>query len=218
MPTQQRGSASSGGELDRATALVGLMQAMRMVDLAAFGNPIDEEALDQTIRTIFELQPESMASVIPKPRDFRLGWQVAAAMLEPPSPEILASMRYAFSIIELSTQLGRSRVVVDRLRAELGALAAPSDQADVRVTPRSKIPQIAEIYENTIGTLGRRLHVNGRQDVLTRADVQALVRTLLLAGIRFAWLWRQLGGRRWHLLLRRSSIRRQLAVLEATFT
>ncbi|MEZ5557402.1 MAG: DUF489 family protein [Pseudomonadales bacterium] len=38
--------------------------------------------------------------------------------------------------------------------------------------------------------------------VLQREQTAEEIRALLLAGVRFAWLW-QLGGRRWHLILRR---------------
>ncbi|HKM37225.1 MAG TPA: DUF489 family protein, partial [Thiopseudomonas sp.] len=38
----------------------------------------------------------------------------------------------------------------------------------------------------------------------------AKVRALLFAGIRSARLWRQLGGRRWHLLTKRGAMLHEL--------
>jgi high frequency lysogenization protein len=73
---------------------------------------------------------------------------------------------------------------------------------------------LSELYQQTVSTLSRRVQVTGDIAQLRRDDIAAEVRALLLAGIRFAWLWRQLGGRRWHLVLRRSNIRHALAELD----
>jgi len=62
------------------------------------------------------------------------------------------------------------------------------------------------VYEETIAHLGKRVQVTGEAGRLQQDSVAAEVRALLLGGIRFAWLWHQLGGRRWHLVLRRSDV------------
>ena len=51
---------------------------------------------------------------------------------------------------------------------------------------------------------------------LNQNEVADEIRSLLLGGIRFAWLWRQLGGRRWHLIMRRNPILIALQGLEHT--
>ena len=63
---------------------------------------------------------------------------------------------------------------------------------------------------NQVGSI-ERIKVNVLKTVFDE------IRALLLAGIRYAWLWRQKGGRRWHLLLRRTTIRRDLAAISALF-
>jgi high frequency lysogenization protein len=69
------------------------------------------------------------------------------------------------------------------------------------------------LYQRTISQLDRRIHVVGSAELLQQNGVAAKIRTLLLAGVRGAWLWQQSGGRRWHLVLRRSTIRSALAEL-----
>jgi high frequency lysogenization protein len=60
--------------------------------------------------------------------------------------------------------------------------------------------------------------VQGDPALLQRSETGARIRAFLLAGIRAARLWQQVGGRRWHLVLRRRSLvdtaRRVLRAIE----
>jgi len=51
-----------------------------------------------------------------------------------------------------------------------------------------------------------RIVVNGRPLYLQNSSIVHQIRALLLAALRSAWLWRQVGGKRWALLLRRRAI------------
>ncbi|MFW5825254.1 MAG: DUF489 family protein, partial [Marinobacter sp.] len=68
------------------------------------------------------------------------------------------------------------------------------------------ISNLASIYMDTISTFRQRIQVTGDPAVLQRDENAAKVRALLLAGIRSAVLWRQTGGRRWQLILRRRRV------------
>jgi high frequency lysogenization protein len=48
--------------------------------------------------------------------------------------------------------------------------------------------------------------VAGDPEILKRTDTQHRVRAILLAGVRAAVLWRQLGGKRRHILFSRQQI------------
>ena len=67
----------------------------------------------------------------------------------------------------------------------------------------------------SISTLGKRIQVTGNPELLQQSRVADEIRSLLLGGVRFAWLWHQLGGRRWHLILRRRAL---LTALKALHT
>ncbi|MEK9134155.1 MAG: DUF489 family protein, partial [Pseudomonadota bacterium] len=58
----------------------------------------------------------------------------------------------------------------------------------------------------TISTLTPRIMVNGEHGHLSNPLIAAKVRAALFAGIRSAFLWRQLGGNRWQLLFNRAKI------------
>ena len=59
---------------------------------------------------------------------------------------------------------------------------------------------ISAIYQDTISNLPYRIKVKGNVQHLQQEKNADLVRTLLLAGLRSAHLWRQLGGRSRHFL------------------
>jgi high frequency lysogenization protein len=51
-----------------------------------------------------------------------------------------------------------------------------------------------------------RIHVAGKREYISQAAILDKIRALLLAGIRSAVLWQQVGGSRWQLLLDRKKI------------
>jgi high frequency lysogenization protein len=68
------------------------------------------------------------------------------------------------------------------------------------------LANLADIYSRTLSTLQPRIMVRGEPLYLNNPDNQNRIRTLLLAGIRAAWLWRQVGGSRWKILFGRNRL------------
>ena len=65
---------------------------------------------------------------------------------------------------------------------------------------------LASIYSDVISPLGPKIQVAGNPVQLKQANNQHKVRALLLAGVRAAVLWRQLGGQRRQILFTRRKI------------
>jgi high frequency lysogenization protein len=63
---------------------------------------------------------------------------------------------------------------------------------------------LADIYVNQISTMQPRIMVSGDPSYLHNPDNINRIRSLLLAGIRAAMLWWQIGGRRRQILFNRS--------------
>jgi high frequency lysogenization protein len=68
------------------------------------------------------------------------------------------------------------------------------------------ISSIASIYSDLISPLGARIQVAGDPSILKIEANQHKVRALLLAGVRSAVLWRQVGGKRRNILFARSKL------------
>jgi high frequency lysogenization protein len=68
------------------------------------------------------------------------------------------------------------------------------------------LAHLADVYSRTVSQLKPRIMVQGDPRFLQIAGNQNRIRSLLLAGIRAAWLWRQVGGSRWKILLGRKQL------------
>ena len=62
------------------------------------------------------------------------------------------------------------------------------------------------LYEDTLSTFRHRIQVHGDMRNLQQSGNAAKIRALLLAGIRSARLWRQLGGYRWQMVFSRRKL------------
>lgn len=68
------------------------------------------------------------------------------------------------------------------------------------------LSSLGKLYSETLSHLRPRVLVQGNPHYLGQATVVAEVRAVLLAAVRSAVLWRQLGGSMWDLLLRRRDL------------
>jgi len=184
-----------------ALALAGVVQAAVLVHRTATGEGVDEQQRQALLRTIPTHKAASLADIFPEPAEYRFGAGIAREALAGRSttPEVL---RYTLQLIELAGQLKGVPQVVEKLGNLL-------DTVDPQTPDEATL---ARIYQQTISTLGKRIQVTGDAQVLQREQTAERIRSLLLAGVRMAWLWQQLGGRRWHLLFRRRALS---AALEA---
>ncbi|MCY1460592.1 High frequency lysogenization protein HflD [compost metagenome] len=66
------------------------------------------------------------------------------------------------------------------------------------------------LYQDTLSTLRQRIQVHGDMRQLQQPSNASKIRALLLAGIRSARLWRQLGGHRWQLVFSRRKLLSEL--------
>ena len=71
---------------------------------------------------------------------------------------------------------------------------------------------LGSLYADTVSHLRPRVLVQGNPHYLGQAAVVAEIRAVLLAALRSAVLWRQLGGSLWDFLLRR---RQMVASIDA---
>ena len=74
------------------------------------------------------------------------------------------------------------------------------------ITSETLIASFASIYSDIISPLGHKIQVTGEPSILKQNVNQYKIRALLLAGIRAAVLWRQVGGKRRHILFSRKKI------------
>lgn len=113
-------------------------------------------------------------------------------------------LRYALAMISLEKQLYRRGDMLNTIADCLDQIE--KQVAHFGLTHPNVIASFAALYQDTISTFRQRIQVHGDMRFLQNPDVAAKVRALLLAGIRSARLWHQLGGSRWQMIVNRRKL------------
>ena len=190
-------------------ALAGITQCAALVDSLAVRGACEPTAVTACVNPLLNFNPASIAELIPNPMQLSLGLRtmqdIFSSAREDRNPEII---RYLLGILALRQKLVADSAMQDKLQVALQHID-PLQNIESEEAARERqefFKTVAAIYQDTISTYTFRIHVKGNLEHLRNENVANQVRTLLLAGIRWAVLWYQIGGRRWHLVLYRKKI------------
>lgn len=193
-------------DLERTLALAGLFQAARIVSDIASNGKTESNSFEESINSIFALDPDSLTDIYDNEYANRLGLNTLESVFGPnASKDNSEVIRYAFAMIHLERILSRRRRLLEFIRTRIEKSQEQARHFDSR-THNSVISKLANIYIDSLGSLNYRIQVRGKSSYLTNPLYVDRVRASLLAGIRSAMLWRQLGGRRWHLFFIRKRL------------
>ncbi len=202
---------------EQIIALAGVAQASVLVHQLALHGVVAQDKFAMAVRSLFVLDPPSTLEVFGSLKQLRLGLETLKELLGS-YESVLAPTegpRYFSGILHLEAQLkSRTRMLAD-IRTELQRLHDKYPAGQLTEDPLA-IKQLAALYRSTLSTLPFRIHVRGDLNYLRNDHVADKVRILLFAGVRAAFLWRQLGGRRWHLLFKRGSLAKDVEQLLLT--
>lgn len=193
---------------DQCISFAGICQSAALVHRTAHGLATSSREIEPLITSIFATDPTTIDDVYGSVNYLRSGVVAAAEMLSKPSVDLVPALKYVMALLDIEMRLRTHAELTQTLRQGIDELRAHSVEPN-----ESLFAPLSALYQRTISTLDRRVHVSGSPEFLQRSEVAAKIRTLLLAGVRSAWLWHQSGGRRWHLILRRSTMRNTLNTL-----
>ena len=184
---------------NQVLALAGMFQAAVVVDELAFSGNLDDAAFAASLDSLFTFEAESPGQVFGGVERLERGYRALEVYL---GGERASGSRniayYVLSMMKIGMRLMRdtelSKILLERLRD------IERNGVDFGMSRSALVIKIDGLYQETISDLRPRIMVAGEQNYLSNADTAARVRTLLLAGIRAAVLWRQLGGSKWKLL------------------
>ena len=191
---------------DRTLALAGVFQSALLVrQVAQHGWDINS-ATKATLHSIFKLDSADLADVYGGLHGLASGLKTLRNHLSSDTRHLrdVELTRHVIAMLFLERKLSRKSALLRQLRE--GIEAAKGQAEYFSETHPNVIARLADIYQNTVSTLTPRIMVSGNANVLSNPDNASLIRALLLGGVRSAVLWRQSGGNRWHLLLRRKAI------------
>ena len=196
---------------DRTLALAGLFQAARLAQELAREGRTDAPAFVASVQALMQVDAPSTEAVYGGAQGVALGLDLLRNKLGGVTDTgDLEIAKYVISMIHLEGQLRRHPEMQDAIRRGIEAIQSQmkffeAQENGEAVHPRL-VEKLAELYSQTISTLTPRIMVNGEHGHLSNPLIAAKVRATLFSGIRSAFLWHQLGGSRWQLLLNRRKI------------
>ena len=205
----------------RTLALAGICQAARLAQDLARRGQTDKAAFAASIQSILRMDAANAPAVYAGEAGVSLGLTLLRDQLHvrAQSTPDMESVRYILSLIQLERALAKRPDMLTRIsqgishtETQMKFFEEKENSTNDPLHPRL-VEKLAELYTQTISTLTPRIMVNGEHGNLTHPAIAAGVRAALLAGIRSAVLWRQLGGRRWQLLFMRRNIGAQAAAI-----
>ena len=182
-------------------ALAGVVQAARMVDQVAKTGSYPVAFFEASMRSLFAFDAPTVDAVYGNIQGVKLGLRSVVDMLTDATNEDHVAMgAYVRGLLKLEDQFGKRPDLQEVVASRLGHVNFKAQHfSDDAVELAASI---SAIYQDTISHLPYRIKVKGNVQHLQQTKNADLVRTLLLAGLRSAHLWRQLGGRPRHFLFK----------------
>ena len=186
-------------------ALAAVSQCARLVNELAQTGKTDWEQIGPLLDSVLMVDAANTESVFGGIDHMRNGLLTLADQLNLQSNKRDAQIsRYIANLLNIERLLNKRSDVRDlisvRLQQSQRLRTHLPDDWDALVN------SLAGIYSDSISTLSLRIQVRGESRHLQTKEIQARVRALLLAGVRAAVLWRQLGGRRRQFLFSRRKL------------
>ncbi|HUE92701.1 high frequency lysogenization protein HflD [Pseudomonas sp.] len=195
---------------EQLIALGAVFESAVLVDKLARTGQVSEPAVACLIGSLLVRNPPGTLDVYGgSDLNLRDGYRALVSALErDPASLQRDPLRYALALLALERQLNKRDDMLQVMGSRL-------DQVQQQVehfgpTHENVIANCGSLYQDTISTFRQRIQVQGDSRHLQQANNAAKIRALLLAGIRSARLWRQLGGHRWQLVFSRSKLLKEL--------
>jgi high frequency lysogenization protein len=190
---------------ERTLALAGIFQAAALVKQLAKTGRVDEKFFLPSIESILKIEASSTLEIYTNPSNLTLGLnELIRLFTNNKLPKDAEIARYVFSLLHLEKKLARHPEMLTIIRQ--GIKRAKTQATHFSSTHENVMANLASLYTDTLSTFTFRVYVSGEPMYLNQTYVLNKIRALLLAGIRSAVLWQQVGGRRWQLLISRSSL------------
>ncbi len=185
---------------ERVLALAGLFQACVLAQQLANDGRCDETAMEAGVASVFRIDAPSVVGVFGNIANLRLGLRQLIGQLDGNERD-MAITRMVVTVMRLERCLSARPELLATLQQ--GIVAAQRQVEHFGRDSSQVTGRLAELYASTLSTLKPRVMVSGNPLQLQQPAVVEKVRANLLAAVRSAVLWRQIGGRQWQLLLYR---------------
>lgn len=181
---------------DITLALAGVCQAADLVQQFALKGEAEQTAFKTSIQSLLQTAPQDTLAVYGGDlRNLKPGLQTLLEQLNGSTEDLT---RYWLGILALSGKLDKNSEAKTELARRIQHL--PNQLVYQDLFDEQMLGTLAGMYVDIISPLGSRIQVKGSPLYLQQPAMHNRIRACLLAGIRSAILWRQVGGTKWQLL------------------
>lgn len=192
-------------QTQRDLAFAGVCQAAALVQMTARKGQAPQSDFEATISSIVMIDADNTEEIFGGIQNLSLGFNTIIAQLgNTPLEKNVEITRYVAGILSLERKISGKGKVMQALSERISQIKRQQSHMDLFDT--QMISNLASIYADVISPAGPKIQVAGIPAMLQQDSNQNKVRALLLAGIRAAVLWRQLGGKRRQILFSRKKI------------
>ena len=191
----------------QALALAAIFQASNQVYKLAYTGDSDIETMEFSMSTLLNQNPDSLGQLYGPIDNLQDGLVTMQRFLEnaknisePRHKEVISYVMYS---IHLASKLSSDQQLLSKI--ENGIDKARLQAEHFSMIHDNVVTNVGALYQDTISKMRLRIQVMGSAVYLQQSGVAARIRCMLFAAIRNAFLWRQLGGKRRHLLLQRKA-------------
>lgn len=197
---------------DRTIAFASICQSVKLVQNLARTGHCDNAALTASLKSIIITNPTSTIEIFDKEENLIWGLECLTDVLGN-SQSANELTRYLINLLALERKLSSRRDALAKLADRIETIQRQVKHFEL--LDEQMISNLASIYLDVISPLGPRIQVAGNPTQLQQPHVQNKIRALLLCGIRSAVLWRQVKGKRRHLIFGRKNLTEQANIILA---
>jgi len=197
----------------RILPLAAILQGLRQIRRIAETGQAEANVLSAMLNSIFELEADSVAAVYGGLPALRPGLLLLRDYLtsqgkDPQLPKL------TLSVLQIERRYSANEEMDEKVhQGILGARHLVERHAST--THPEVLTALGGLYAETISHLRPKVMVQGNPHYLGQAPLVAEIRAILLAALRSAVLWRQLGGSYWDFAFRRRAMQEAIQELLA---
>ena len=197
---------------DKTLALAAIFQAAGLANELARKGSTDSSVEAFLTQSVLVMDTDNISDIYPNPEGLKPGlrWLEGCLMEQGRGIQNAGEIiRIALGVIQVEGQFSQHEGVQNTLRTRLENINRQRVMSpDMSSTELNNL--LGSAYVDSLGQLRFRVQIRGDAKQLQAPGMAERIRAILLAGVRAAWLWRRLGGRRWHLIFTRGQILREI--------
>jgi len=190
---------------NKTIALAGICQAAYFAnELASTGKVRDLNGFEASLNSLYVIDCDDISEIYSNDlNNLTTGLRTLTYAFNRDS-DYLTVLRYTLTLITLERKLSKHSEYLNAISKGLNESRTLQTQEDPFSIP--VLTKLANIYSSTISLLQPRIILNGKPEHLKQTVITEKIRAILLAGIRSAVLWSQIGGTQWQLLFKRKAL------------